>query len=265
MMTKILRVAPGAIFQVENSLQSLKNLDKIFCVSDSLVDGLYGDSVKERLNSICRVKESNTIAYAMSVAERVIATDIDCIVGLGGGRVLDVCKYATYIAKKPFVSIPTTMANDGIVSPIAVLKRQDKKTKSLGCAAPTILLVDTKLIMDGSIQLIKSGIGYTTANYMALKDWTFAVERGKDQIHGYAYLMSQTALDVMMKIQYQSMCQEVIDVLARSLALSGYAMEYADGSHLSVVWSIYSVMHWITAVQIKIFTVFKVRLEQYRC
>lgn len=233
-MTKILKIAPGVIKQVQESLSLIKNLDKVLYVSDPIVDGLYGQGVREQLNNVCRVREelvdSNTISYAMSVAEKVIATDIDCIVGLGGGKVLDVCKYAAFTAKKPFLSLPTTMANDGIASPIAVLKRQDEKPKSLGCAAPTILLLDTKLIMDGPIQLIKAGIGDTISNYMALKDWTFAVERGRDPMNGYAYLMSQTALDVLMKTQYQSICQEFMDVLARSLVLSGCAMEYAGSS-----------------------------------
>lgn len=233
-MTKILNIAPGAIDKVQETLKSVKNLDKILYVSDPVVNDLYGEKVREQLNCVARVKEelvdTNTIAYAMSVAERVIATDIDCIVGVGGGKVLDVCKYASFIAKKPFVSIPTTMANDGIASPIAVLKRQDGMPKSLGCSAPTILLVDTKLIMAGPIQLIKAGIGDTISNYMALKDWTFAVEKGKDQMNGYAYLMSQTAIDVLMKTQYHSICQEFMDVLARSLVLSGCAMEYAGSS-----------------------------------
>lgn len=233
-MTKILKIASGAIDNVQESLQSVKNLDKILYVSDPVVDHLYGAVIRKQLTDAAKVKEelvdSNTIAYAMSVAERVIATDIDCIVGMGGGKVLDVCKYAAFIANKPFLSIPTTMANDGIASPISVLKRQDDMPKSLMCAAPTILLVDTKLIMDGPIKLIKAGIGDTISNYMALKDWTFAVEKGRDQMNGYAYLMSQTALDVLMKTQYQSICQEFMDVLARSLVLSGCAMEYAGSS-----------------------------------
>lgn len=46
----------------------------------------------------------------MDIAERCIMTDVNCIVGLGGGKVLDVCKYAAYISKTPFLSIPTTVA-----------------------------------------------------------------------------------------------------------------------------------------------------------
>ena len=93
--------------------------------------------------------ENNTISYAMNLAERIIATDINCIVGIGGGKVLDVCKYASYISKTPYLAIPTTAANDGIVSPIAVLKRQDGKPKSLGAAVPSMVLIDTDVIIKG--------------------------------------------------------------------------------------------------------------------
>ncbi|WP_230688576.1 iron-containing alcohol dehydrogenase, partial [Streptococcus pneumoniae] len=78
--------------------------------------------------------------------ERAIATDIDCIVGMGGGRVLDVCKYASFISKRPYLSIPTTAANDGIASPVAVLKRQDDRPKSLGAAIPSMTLIDIDVI-----------------------------------------------------------------------------------------------------------------------
>lgn len=218
------------------SRELLKNdvKGKILYVSDSNVDALYGDIVKKQIEAIGILKielvDNNTIAYAMDLAERCIATDVNCIVGLGGGKVLDVCKYAAYISKRPFLSIPTTMANDGICSPIAVLKRQDNKPKSLGCSIPTILLLDTELIMNSPINLIKAGIGDTISNYMALKDWKYAVEKGQDTMNGYAYLMSQTSLDALMKTQYDKICPEFISVLANSLVLSGVAMDYAGSS-----------------------------------
>ena len=65
---------------------------------------------------------------------------------------------------------------------------------------------------------------------MALKDWDFAVSRGKDVMNGYAYLMSQTSLDALMKTQYTSICPEFIEVLANCLVLSGVAMDFAGTS-----------------------------------
>ena len=231
---KSLNIGAGVIHQVESTLRENEISGKILYVSDPVVNELYGNTVKPQIEAVGRIKEEtvdyNTIAYSMDVAERVIATDVNCIVALGGGKVLDVCKYAAYISKCPLLSIPTTMANDGIASPIAVLKRQDNKPKSLGCAMPSMLLLDTELIMKSPINLIKAGIGDTISNYMALIDWKHACELGKDKMNGYAYMMSQTSLDALMKTQYDSICTEFIDVLANSLVLSGIAMDFAGSS-----------------------------------
>lgn len=231
---KSLKIGEDYIYQVASTLTENGISGKILYVSDPVVDKLYGEIVKEQLREVGRVKEEivdhNTISYAMNVAERVIATNINCIVALGGGKVLDVCKYASYISKCPLLSVPTTMANDGIVSPIAVLKRQDGKPKSLGCAMPTMLILDTALIMKSPIDLIKAGIGDTISNYMALIDWKHACDVGKDKMNGYAYMMSKTSLDALMKTQFDSICPEFIEVLANSLVLSGIAMDFAASS-----------------------------------
>lgn len=230
----ILKIAPGAINDICDTLISCGAGGKILYVSDPVVDSLYGDKVKVQLKEIGRVKQEiiseNTIAFAMACAERVIATDIDTIVAVGGGRVLDVCKYAAYIAKRPLLSIPTTMANDGIASPIAVLKRQDNKPKSLSCEIPTMLLLDTELVLNSPIELIKAGIGDTISNRMALLDWEYACDKKKDRMNGYAHMMSKNALDVLMNAQYTSIGPEFIDVLANSHVLSGVAMDFAKSS-----------------------------------
>lgn len=232
--TEILKIGPGYLRQVEETLWDRRISGKLLYVSDPMVDKLYGQIVRPQLTSVGRVKEevvdSNTIAYAMSVAERVIATDIDCIVGMGRGRVLDVCKYASYISKRPLLSIATTMANDGIASPIAVLMRKDKKPKSLGCAMPSMLIVDTEVIRQGPSQLIKAGIGDTISNYTALLDWELAVSRKREEMNGYAYLMSKTSLDALMKTQYSEIEPGFLEVLANSLVLSGIAMQFAGTS-----------------------------------
>ena len=230
----ILKIGRGVIDDISDTLQKYNVNGKILYVSDPIVDNLYGAKVKNQLKDIGTVKEEhvdyNTISYSMSVAERVIATDINCIVGLGGGKVLDVCKYAAHISKIPFLSIPTTMANDGICSPIAVLKRQDNKPKSLGCKMPSMLLLDTDLILNGPEALIKAGIGDTISNYSALLDWKFACDRNMDEMNGYAYMMSKNSLDALMKTQYDSIGPDFIEVLANSLVLSGVAMDFAGSS-----------------------------------
>mgnify|MGYP000169454947 CR=1 FL=1 len=234
MKSNYLKICRGAINFVKTSLSNNDISGKILYVADPIVDKLYGSKVKKQINDVGTFKDvicySNTIEYAMEIAEQCIATDINCIVGLGGGRVLDVCKYAAYVSKTPFLSIPTTAANDGLASPIAVLKKHDDKPKSLGAAIPSMILIDTEIITEGPIQNIQAGIGDTISNYMALLDWEFAVSRGKDEMNGYAYLMSKNSLDALMKTQFDHICPEFIEVLVNSLVLSGIAMDFAGSS-----------------------------------
>lgn len=234
MKSKYLVIGKGTVKHVGKVLDDNHISGKILYVSDPVVDKLYGVDIKKQIQEIGRLKEEfvdyNTITYAMSIAERVIATDIGCIVGLGGGKVLDVCKYAAYVSKTPFLSIPTTAANDGLASPIAVLKRKDDKPKSLGSAMASMILIDTDVIYAGPKQLIKAGIGDTISNYMALLDWKLACQRKQDIMNGYAYLMSQSSLDALMKTQYTAICPEFVEVLVNSIVLSGIAMDFAGSS-----------------------------------
>lgn len=234
MKSNTLKIGPGKILEVEKTLRDSGVSGKFLYISDSYVDSLYGDIIRSQIESVGIIKEQsveyNTISYAMDVAERVIATDIECIVAVGGGKILDVGKYAAFVAKRPFLSIPTTVSHDGIVSPIAVLKRQDEKPKSLGCAMPSMLILDTELVATCPPQLIKAGIGDTISNYMALMDWDYAVAQGRDEMNGYAYMMSKTSLDALMKTQFNEICPGFLEVLANCLVLSGIAMDYAGSS-----------------------------------
>lgn len=234
MKSQIIKIKPNALNDVGETLNEYGVSGKILYVSGKTVDKLYGEEIRKQISEIGILKEEiitdNTISYALNIAERIVATDIKCIVGLGGGRVLDVCKYAAYITKMPFLSIPTTAANDGLASPIAVLKRQDNKAKSLGCSMADMVLIDTKVIYNGPLELIKAGIGDTISNYMALIDWKLACSRNKEKMNGYAYLMSQNAINVLMKTQYEKICPEFVDVLVNSLVLSGVAMDFAGSS-----------------------------------
>lgn len=229
-----LYIADGAIHHVSDMLDKNVVTGDFLYVSGPTVNRLYGAEVKKQLSEVGHFREliidHNTIDYSMKVAEEVIATDVDAIVAMGGGKVLDVSKYAAFISKVPLLSIPTTAANDGMASPIAVLKRRDNRQKSLGAASPDMLLVDTSIIAKGPQKLIQAGIGDTISNYLALQDWKFACDRGKDRMNGYAYIMSQTSLDALLRTEYREICPEFIRVLINSLVLSGIAMVFAGSS-----------------------------------
>jgi len=235
-LDNILQIKENSINEVHEILLTGNVNGKILFISDEIVNGLYGEKVRKQLENLpdstitTELISNNTLSYAMSFAEKIISMEVDYIVGLGGGKVLDVSKYAAYISKRPFIAIPTTVASDGVASPVAVLMRHDNKPMSLNCAMPTVIIIDVALIMDSPINLIKAGIGDTLSNYMALIDWEYACKKGKDEMNGFAYLMSQTALDALLKTKYTKICKDFIRVLADTHVMSGIAMSFSGSS-----------------------------------
>lgn len=233
-MENILNVKSGAIAEFYDILKNNDIEGKFLFITDKFLDDLFGDKIKYQIEKLGEFQteyvKDNSIKYAMEISEKIIENDIDYLIGMGGGRVLDVAKYASYISKIPFISVPTTVANDGLASPIAVLKKSDGKVKSLGCIMPKVIILDIDFVKNSPVELIKAGIGDTISNYMALKDWKFAESVNKDVINNFAYLMSENALDALLRTNYNNICPEFIKILADSLILSGIAMQYAGSS-----------------------------------
>jgi len=236
LLENILKIGDDSIEQIYEILHERDVRGKILFISDETVFRLYGARVREQLLSlpttqvITELITDNTLSYAMTFTEKIITQEIDYIVGLGGGKVLDVSKYAAYISKRPFISIPTTMASDGLASPVAVLMKADGKPMSLTCSIPQVIIIDINLIMNSPVQLIKAGIGDTISNHMALMDWDIAVQNNKDEMNGFAYLLSRAALNALLNGKYTEISPEFIRVLADSHVLSGIAMSYAGSS-----------------------------------
>jgi len=232
--TNILKIEPNIINNIYETLCENKINGSFILLTEKNLYSKFGDNVYNQLKKINHINvifvEDNSLEFSIEVSKYIIENNIDNIVGVGGGRVLDICKYASYTAKKNFISIPTTLANDGIASPISVLKMNNGKVKSLGSEMAKIILIDTKIISEGPIQLIKAGIGDTISNYMALIDWELADKRGIEKINDMAYLMSKQSLNSLMKTQYTEICDEFIEVLANSIVLSGIAMNIAGTS-----------------------------------
>lgn len=231
---KVLQVGDGVISDVATVLDSASIDGKLLYVSDKIVNELYGAKIKEQISKVSYCEEvyvaENTINYADSLVSKIIDEQISCVVGLGGGSVLDVCKYVAYTAKRPLLSIPTTVANDGIASPIAVLKGDDGRPRSLMCSMASMLLIDTEVLASAPIQLIKAGIGDILSNYMALLDWKLASKRGKEQLNGYAYLMSKNAYNLLLNSKHSKICKGFVDELVNAHILSGLAMNFIQSS-----------------------------------
>ena len=175
--------------------------------------------------------EDSTYETAVDIAKRISVQDILVIIGFGGGKVLDTAKYAAYVSKKKYVAIPTALSNDGIASPIAVLRINEGKTMSFGCKSPDGIIIDTSIIKDSPITLLMAGVCDTISNFTALFDWNLDSKHNGVHPNDFAYLLSDTALNMMLFSRKRPIrSQHFIRQLAESLVLSGLAMEIAGNS-----------------------------------
>ncbi len=213
------------------------NFKKGILLTDNILFEKYRH-ILENINNVFkdksltyRILENNSIRSAIELSERVIEDEIDLIIGFGGGKVLDVAKYASFISKRLMISIPTAIAHDGIASPIAVLKSKDGFTRSLGAKVPTAIFIDISVIKDSPIDLIKAGIGDTLSNYTAIYDWKLASRAGKEDLNDFAVLISELSFNSLFRIEGRNIQDiDFLYQLAESIVLSGMAMEIAGTS-----------------------------------
>lgn len=186
-----------------------------------------------------KLKTFQVINASISYVNQLLITDFDVVVGVGGGRVIDTAKYAAYINNIPCISIPTAISNDGICSPIAVLKEKQNKYKSLGAAIPIGLFVPLHIVKDSDEESLISGVGDLLSNLSAVEDWELAGQERGEYVDDYAVMVSKHAANeifllaknyILLRKSREEFLKENLREIIESLALSGIAMEIAGTS-----------------------------------
>ena len=155
---------------------------------------------------------------------------VSAIVGIGGGKALDFAKYTAHLLKIPFISIPTSLSNDGFGSPSSSLVIQGKR-KSVKAASPFGIVIDLDVIKGSPDIFMYSGIGDMLSKATALKDWQIARDKGLTRYVDFAAMMAYNSLDILfLKHSFDISSVNFQRSLASSLMISGLAMEIAGSS-----------------------------------
>jgi glycerol-1-phosphate dehydrogenase [NAD(P)+] len=175
---------------------------------------------------------AGTINTAVKLVEAIRQQRYDAIVGIGGGTVLDVTKFAAARLGLPMVAVATNLAHDGIASPISTLDN-DAGRGSYGVPAPLAVLVDLDLIGQAPPRSVRSGIGEIVSNLSAIADWETAHALRGEEIDGFAASLARSAAQAVVH-QPGGICDDdFLTTLAEGLVLSGMAMVVAGTSRPS--------------------------------
>ncbi len=152
---------------------------------------------------------------------------VTAVVGVGGGKALDVAKYVGFLSRLPYFAVPTSLSNDGFCSPQSSLTIRGKR-KSLPAALPFAVVVDTAVCRDAPRILTLSGVGDLVAKFTAVRDWKLAFHAVGEPVDDFAALMSDGTIYSYMS--HPAFDLEGIRLLATALMLNGIAMEICGSS-----------------------------------
>ncbi len=174
---------------------------------------------------------SPTVKEVKKVEKLIEKRNIDFIVGVGGGSVIDVSKFAAYNTLKDFISVPTAASHDGISSPQASLKEHNGSV-SKRAVAPLAIVADTSVIKKAPYRMLASGCADVISNLSAIKDWELAHRLKNEEFSTYAASLSKTAAKTLLEnadiIKPNS--EEAIWMAVKTMIVSGVAMSVAGNS-----------------------------------
>jgi len=141
--------------------------------------------------------EGGSVAASRDLAAKLREGFYDALVGIGGGKTLDVAKHAASLVGLPMVAVATNLAHDGIASPVASLEEDGRKL-SYGVQMPTAVMVDLDYVRRSAPEQRRSGIGDAISHLTAIADWKLAAEnRGESDESGTAQRWGREEISVV--------------------------------------------------------------------
>jgi glycerol-1-phosphate dehydrogenase [NAD(P)+] len=170
----------------------------------------------------------DAVEHVIAVAER---EDVDYLVGVGGGKPIDIAKMAADDRDQGFVSVPTAASHDGIVSGRSSIPEGDTR-HSVAADPPLAVVADTEIIADAPWELTTAGCADIISNYTAVMDWRLANRLKNVEYSEYAAALSEMTAEMLVDNadSIRPGLEESAWVVVKALVSSGVAMSIAGSS-----------------------------------
>jgi len=227
----LVRAKPGALDRMGLYAERYGFIRILLFFSQDLDDRLIGrltSSLRSRNIQILQQAPVESIGFE-KVAELFggCSANADAIIGFGGGKALDVAKYIAFLCQRPYLSVPTSLSNDGFCSPQSSLTVGDRR-RPLPSAMPFGVILDTAVCLNAPEILWHSGVGDLVSKFTAVTDWKMAFHARGTPVDDFAALLSDASV-------YQFLARPVRDLegmilLGTALLLNGISMSICGSS-----------------------------------
>ena len=227
----LVRVKPGALVRVGLYLQRAGHRRPLVLASDGLPAAITAVLARSLADAGAGGGEARPVPDGSFEAATALFAGlppgVNAVVGIGGGKALDVAKYVAFLARLPFYAVPTSLSNDGFCSPQSSLTVAGRR-RSLPAALPYGVVVDADVCLAAPVELWRSGVGDLAAKLTAVADWERAFHRAGTPVNDFAALLSDAT--VMQFLARPTHDAEGVRLLATALMLNGVAMQVAGSS-----------------------------------
>lgn len=130
-----------------------------------IVDGFLDDDLSEPFFKI--YDGPCTEEAVVEMAKEAQAEYCDMVVGIGGGKMLDIAKAVAFYAELPLCVCPTAASMDGPCSAISVLYHEDGSFDRYLMLEknPDLVVVDTNVVASAPLRMTVAGMGDALATY----------------------------------------------------------------------------------------------------
>ena len=247
-LPRIVVTGPGVLEQIPAVVAELDIPERGLIVCDKNTLEIAGTQVIEYLEAGGHPMHKIEITGAnIEELERVesYSDNVDFLVGIGGGRPIDLAKQAGFNKDIPFISIPTAASHDGFGSARASIRQEGRKT-SMQAIPPIAVVADTTIITKAPKRLLAAGVGDIISNQTAVLDWR--LEGPKADYSEYAAALSEMAAQIVEDgiEKVASGNEEGVRLVVKALISSGVAMSIA-GSSRPASGGEHKFSHWLDA------------------
>lgn len=226
-------IGEGVMSRLEKVLSALE-VSYFLLLTGSVVKALVVEKIRDIISEWTydeMIVEAANMEEVRKIVLKASFNDYDAVVGIGGGKVLDVSKVVSTEINASLITIPTTASHDGIASPVASFK-EDGRPISISTNPPSAVIADINIIKNSPIRLLRSGYGDLVSNISSVKDWQLARD-----IVGESYNEVAASIAVMPAQLMISRADDLnltlpphLLMLMRGLVMSGIAIAIVGSS-----------------------------------
>ncbi len=213
-------------------LHSLNEPKKISVVSGKHVKKIIQNKfqkslLKAGIKSVWHNANNNDETSIDKIQNNVRKDKSDLIIGIGGGRSVDIAKMISFNLETPFVSVPTAASHDGIASPFVSVRGD--KPHSIVATAPLGVFVDIDVIKKAPKKLLASGCGDLIAKITAVRDWEIGRDKTGEYFGRYSANLASMSAKILLEASEKKKVPDIREIV-EALISAGVASCIAGSS-----------------------------------